>query len=197
MVLLSQVVKNQKEVFMKTLAYTFLLLLLISFYSCEDDYYDFTDKEKLLIVYNEGDTIIFSNNKSDSLTYRIVSKEINYQKVNDVLRSQDVYVQEMNVKFETTNGSGEIEFMKVPLGSFEFGISFQRNDTVLFAGTFHDGNRLDSVISQGLVFSDVLMLIETENLINDTLLYSTQKGIIKFTCSETGEVFNLTGNNKN
>ena len=110
---------------MKTLAYTFLLLLLISFYSCEDDYYDFTDKEKLLIVYNEGDTIIFSNNKSDSLTYRIVLKEINYQKVNDVLRSQDVYVQEINVKFETTNGSGEIEYLKVPSGSFEFGISFE------------------------------------------------------------------------
>lgn len=181
---------------MKALLYIISFLFFALLISCEDDYYDFTDKEKLLIMYNEGDTIIFSNNKSDSLTYRIVSKEINYQKVNDVLRSQDVYVQEINVKFETTNGSGEIEYMKVPLGSFELGISFQRNGTVLFAGTFHDGNRLDSVISQGIVFSDVLLLIETDNLINDTLLYSTQKGIIKFTCSETGEVFNLTGNNK-
>jgi hypothetical protein len=192
--LVSSVVKKIKN--MKALLYIVSFMFFALLISCEDDYYDFTDKEKLLIMYYEGNSISFHSNNFDTVTYSVVSKNVSYQKVNDVLRSQDVYVQEMNVKFETTNGSGEIEYMKIPLGSFEFGISFQRNDTVLFAGTFHDGNRLDSVISQGIVFSDVLLLIETDNLINDTLLYSTQKGIIKFACSETGEVFNLIENDQ-
>jgi hypothetical protein len=176
---------------MKTRTF-FIGFLLVLFISCKDDYYDFSDDEKKFINYNEGDTfIILNNNSNDTLFFKITKREDTYNYGGTNLINKTFH-QAVNLFFETeTNETGHLFYYKEKDRTV-CDINISKNATPIFmCFSARTDNVIEFIRIKDTMDQNVFYFMENGETKSDSLFYTKEKGILKFSNSETGEVFTL------
>jgi hypothetical protein len=178
---------------MKTLTTSKQLLLLIIiflFCSCDDEYIEFTSDEKDLMVYEQGDQFSFvKDSNKDTIVFEVESKTTTYNQFVNLLSmsTRDRYLPICTIKFINENYNGKIIFLLLEDYCFSSEILINKNTSEIFQGVW--GTVKDSVsFFDEFYYSncDPLSLNEC-----DSLLYSKNKGIVRFTSEKENDVFTL------
>jgi hypothetical protein len=172
-----------------------VLLVILIFTSCQKEIYYFSDDEKLILVYETGDSFnLLVEPSLDTLKCKVVSKEIYHRKDKYAFHIGPTYSEICDINIEGDSLKIDLEFIKTLEGLI---INFTGNyinfsDFLNFAFASEKSQNLfkDSVLIHQKLYKNV-QIIEGITGSGDTLFYSSEKGILKFSNSGTGEVFTL------
>ncbi|MDA3880384.1 MAG: hypothetical protein PF436_08355 [Prolixibacteraceae bacterium] len=176
---------------MKILKCILLFIITSSLCSCKDEYCDFTNEEMNFVKLDEEEKFDILNTKtSDTLSFKITKREDSYIYGGDNLIN-DVYMQSINLYFESNTGeSGHLFYYKensLTLCDINFS---DNNSSVIYACfSVETNNIIDQLHIKEILYENVYYFIENGEEINDTLFYTPDKGIIKFTDSANGNEY--------
>lgn len=168
---------------MKTQTWFLIIFIGFGFASCLSDVYlNFTEDEKELFFYEVGDQISFYREpQNDTILFNVISKEVLHKNTYGYMTIRDYYAHVCSTKFEGGDYKGEIIFVKESIGDLISLLTVSKGSNSIFSGDFG----IDSDSIQYVV--DYYYHSRT----NDSLLYSKDRGIVKFTTSFPEEEFTL------
>lgn len=176
---------------MKILKFILLFIIISSLCSCKDEYYDFTKEEMNFVKLDEEEKFDILNTKtSDTLSFKITKIEDNYVYGGDNLIN-DVYMQSINIYFESNSGEyGHLFYYKHnSMTLCDINISDNNSSVIYACSSVETNNIVDQLHIKGILYENVYFFIENGEEINDTLFYTPDKGIIKFTDIANGNEY--------
>ncbi|MBN2649228.1 MAG: hypothetical protein JXR50_05740 [Prolixibacteraceae bacterium] len=173
----------------------FIIILGFLVVSCKkDDYYYFSDDELNLISYEEGDKFDFIVlPQNDTLACEVKTKEFKHKEINYALHINSSFCHVCDIDVEMSNNMNiALEFIK-SLEGFSFNIytldkvSNWNNAFFFQSETIDFINYIDSVEVNKKWYDNVIPIIS----LSDTLYYSGEFGIVKFTINEQDKKYVL------
>ncbi len=176
---------------MKNLLLIMFCFALTIFTSCEKSiYYDFSEEEKDLFVYDEGETFsLLKEPLMDTILFQITRKKLFYVSAPAVITPEEHHYQTLTLDFKSDNNysgffSGEMSSNPNP--SIE--ISIIQNYTSEFEGSLCD--TLYSYNLNGQNYPELFVFAKEKGK-NPMLYFSKDKGIVFIDSTASGSSYSL------
>jgi hypothetical protein len=176
----------------------FLFFLFFSSCSCKDKYYNLTEEELKLLVYKEGDVVMFKNNydekdtlicdysrssyDSETAVGTTCSQTINKQRASSVINSKNfrlgIALKKVNNEIIITI-SFSIPNIEIP----------DRWNRILFIET-KSGSELSTAVINNKEYKNVLLFEGEPNTDLRKLYYQKENGFLKFEMAN-GEIWEI------
>ncbi len=170
-----------------------ITLFLFFFSSCFDDlYYYFTDNERSLLVYAEGDTFMLQRTPEvDTLTFiftDIIQDSLRTSALGLQYHNSEIY--EASLEQDDYFGGGIFAF-KEP--TFEMSITLSVNDRIEFEGSLCD--TLYNYTLNSKVYPELFVFAEEKGK-NPKLYFTKDEGIVYIDSAASGNSYTLIEFNK-
>jgi hypothetical protein len=168
-----------------------VITIFIMICSCkEEKYYDFSEEENEMFVYEEGEWFsMLTNDRNDTIIFEITKKHYQYDGVPTIVSPQTQYFQMCEITFNSDNAlMGSFYGDLSNDGHLNASINITKNNMFEFSGILYD--TLHNHDFNGKNYSELFVFAKEKGK-SPMLYFSKEQGIVYIDSTASGNSYSL------